>query len=54
MCDADPNYIPEVDGGDDVENNSRNYREDDDGSMHDINMESIRYNIATSLIRRTL
>ncbi|XP_021750511.1 uncharacterized protein LOC110716197 [Chenopodium quinoa] len=51
-CDADPYYIPEVEGDVDIGGNPVTTLEEHDGSMDDFSMESIRYNIATSLMSR--
>uniref|UniRef100_A0A803MWV6 DDE Tnp4 domain-containing protein n=1 Tax=Chenopodium quinoa TaxID=63459 RepID=A0A803MWV6_CHEQI len=51
-CNADPYYIPEVEGDVDIGGNPVTTLEEHDGSMDDFSMESIRYNIATSLMSR--
>ncbi|XP_021716490.1 putative nuclease HARBI1 isoform X1 [Chenopodium quinoa] len=53
-CDADPYYIPEVEGDEDIGGNPVTTLEEHDGSMDDFSLESIRYNIATSLMSRGL
>ncbi|XP_056687225.1 uncharacterized protein [Spinacia oleracea] len=55
-CDADPNYIPvvEEDAQDIGGGSSSTLREDHDGSMDDDSMESVRHNIASSMLKQDL